>query len=66
MKRLVLSALSIALISTIVYAGVNWIDYSSGDFECTNGYKDNLVVCNKNSSRFLGDFCRSQVAGICK
>ena len=63
MKKLILGLLIIGF--TLVIAGTNWIDFSTGKYQCDSGYSGQLSVCVKSSSWLGADYCRRQVSDIC-
>ncbi len=63
MKKLILGLLIIG--STLVIAGTNWIDFSTGKYQCDSRYSGQLSVCVKSSRCLNADYCRKQVFDIC-
>ncbi len=64
-KTTFLAALLCAL-STNVSAGIDWIDTSTGDFQCSNGYKGTNNYCYERGSSWTGmDWCRKTTSQIC-
>ena len=42
------------LLATAAYAGVAYIDYSTGNFKCTNGYEGHYDMCTGNDLKTFG------------
>jgi len=58
--------IAIVIVATTVYAGVNYINYKTGEFQCTNGYTSTISSCTPDGLSSSGyAFCQSQVAEIC-
>ena len=64
MKKIFLM-ISGCLLVVSVYAGVDWIDYSTGEYGCTNGFSAQINWCKRDSGIFEGEYCRKVVRKVC-
>ncbi len=66
MKKICLLIAGCSL-AVMAYAGILYINYNTGDFECSNGYKSNFQMCNKNSSEWRSpQHCLTLVRPVCQ
>lgn len=65
MNKVFLIAIMITMFS--VWAAGSTVDFSSGNFECDNGYKGTNEVCKADSDRWVNEeACQNHVAYMCR
>ena len=59
------SSLIIVLSSVPAYAGVSWINYDTGYYQCTNGFRGYEYSCHNKNDTFQPLSCKVIVTHIC-
>ncbi|MDQ6967691.1 MAG: hypothetical protein Q9M14_03295 [Mariprofundaceae bacterium] len=66
MKKVLLTLMVCISFAMTAYAGVAYINYQTGDFQCTSGYKSHFDFCSPSGLSQMGyGFCQEQVAKVC-
>ncbi len=69
MKKKLYLLIASLIVATAAYAGVAYIDYSTGKFKCTDPTSSvyQLGVCQKDSGFWAGyGYCQKEAAKLCK
>lgn len=67
MKKIFLIIGGCLLIASAYAVTTDWIDYSTGKYGCTNGFRGQTDFCRVDSGVWMGgEYCRKSVKDICE